>query len=358
VRIEGRAKVNLARGAGFCVAVVALAGTSTATAQDLKIMTGPPQSTQERMAAELAPLVAPFMNATLEVVPTPGPADSLQRLRDAARAGGGTNLAILQADVAYLYLSAASRGSADTARWLAPLRVIAPLNAESLHFLVRSDASYEDVRDIRNARINVGPANGGTALSVAALFRVLFDAPIMPDRLTRLSDQEALTKLLTDHSVDVVAVLADQPAPLLANMKPAAHRFVKLLKFAPEQTVGAEALRIYRAVALRHASYPNLLREDVPGLAVPLYLVAHDERKDGEDPRLAGLARGFCQALPRLKAKGTPQWQEVEAGLPDLAPGWHYAEMAALETISCPGVRVDTIPDVCQPQEKALGLCR
>ena len=43
--------------------------------------------------------------------------------------------------------------------------------------------------------------------------------------------QDALVKLISDESVDVVVVAAGQPAPLIANMRPEAQRFIKFLKF-------------------------------------------------------------------------------------------------------------------------------
>jgi TRAP-type uncharacterized transport system substrate-binding protein len=336
---------------------VAMQVTGIARAEDMKIMTGPLNTTQQRIAGEFASQVAPAANITLEVVPTAGPTDSLQRLRDESKHSADVSLAVLQADVANLYLLAAGRGNADAARWLAPLRVVAPLYSEELHFVVRSDSGFNTVQDIRDARINIGPSNGGTALSVVMLYRLLFEAPIAGDKLSRLSHEEALIKLLTDRSVDVVALLADQPAPLLANMKPEARRFIKLLKFDATQPGSASALDVYHPAALRQTSYPNLLAEDVPTLAVQLYLVAHDVQHDGNGTRMARLANAYCQALPLLKTKGLAKWREVDAGLPNLAPGWHYDKAAAFELILCSGGGKSEIPDVCLPQERALSLC-
>jgi hypothetical protein len=329
---------------------------ANALADDIKLLTGPQHTTQQQIGGELAWYVTPFTDLTLDPIPTAGPTDILQRLRDEDKRGAVVNLALLQADVAQTYLLAAERGNTNAASWLAPLRVVAPLYNEELHFIVRSDSGFETVQDIRDARINVGPLKGGTALSVVTLYRLLFDAMPADQKLSRLSHGEALTKLLTDKTIDVVALLADQPAPLLANMKPEARRFVKLLKFDATRPESAAALRVYRVATLRQASYPNLLGEDIPALAVQLYLVAHS-RQDAADERLRRFANAYCQQLPRLKAEGHPKWRELDAGLPALAPGWHYAKAPALELARCLGIAESEIPDTCQPTERTLGLC-
>lgn len=346
-RLAGRLTVAL---------VVALHGVLAHPAEEARLFTGPRQTTQYQVGGELIWHVAPFTDMPLELVPAAGPADILQQLRDASRKGGGLELALLQADLAQIYLLAAEQGNAGAAAWLAPLRVVAPLYSEELHFVVRSDSPFETVADIRGARIDVGPVNGGTALSVATLYRLLFDAAVPPDQLSRLGPKQALAKLLTDRSIDVVALLADQPAPLLAKMKPEARRFVRLLKF-DRDAASATVQRVYGVSALRATSYPNLLDEDVPALAVRLYLVAHGQRDEEDAERLRRLAGAYCQELPHLKSAGHPKWLELEAGMPALAPGWHYARAAATELARCLGVAETAIPDTCLPQEQALGLC-
>ena len=50
-----------------------------------------------------------------------------------------------------------------------------------------------------------------------------------------LTNEEALVKLTVDKSLDVVVVVAGQPAKLLVDMKPEARQLIKLLKFDPVQ---------------------------------------------------------------------------------------------------------------------------
>ena len=74
----------------------------------------------------------------------------------------------------------------------------------------------------------------GAAFITHTLYRMMFNAPDAGGECELSSrTQEALVKLIADKTVDVVVVAAGQPAPLIANMKPEAQKFIKLLKFDP-----------------------------------------------------------------------------------------------------------------------------
>lgn len=322
-----------------------------------QLLTGPQGSTRNRIGDELARFTSLFTDLPLDVEAVAGPTEVLQRLRDASQQNAPLTLGLLQADVAPLYLLAAEHGNPQAAAWLAPLRVVAPLYREELHFIVRSDSPLRSMRDLRNARIAVGPLAGSTALSVATLYRLLFDATPDPEKLIRLEPEQALAKLLTDHSIDVVALLADQPAPLLTRMKPAARSFVRLLPFDPAGMDDSPVLRTYRTATLSAASYPNLLSEDLPTLSVPIYLVTQNPASGNNDRSLIQFAIAYCSQLPLLKTDGHAKWRDVPAALPALAPGWHYSRPAALELARCFDSDDTAIPDNCPPRERALHLC-
>ncbi|MBI4995642.1 MAG: C4-dicarboxylate ABC transporter substrate-binding protein [Rhodocyclales bacterium] len=330
--------------------------SATAVADEIRLLSGPQQTSQHRVAGELARRITPAAGLPVTVAATAGPGDLLQQLRDDTRPSS-LNLAVVQADIGQLYLNVALGGNREAAAWLAPLRVVAPLYNEELHFIVRSDSAFESLQDIRNARINVGPVAGGTAMSVATLYRLLFDAPPPAENLSRLDHEEALAKMLTDRSIDVVALLADQPAPLLANMKPEARRYVRLLKFDREHAGAAAAAMVYGISALRATSYPRLLDQDVPALAVRLYLVAHGKPEGLQAQRLRRIATALCTEVPRLRTSGHRKWHEVATGLPALAPGWHYSEVSTPDLARCLRLAENEIPDVCLPDERFLGLC-
>jgi len=346
-RLAGRLGVALA---------LALPTAGTMAADALRLLTGPQESTQYRIGSELARRLGMAIGTPIPVVETAGPGALLQRMRDEARPDG-LDLALVQADVGQLYLNVALGGNRDAAAWLAPLRVVAPLYGEELHFIVRSDSPYESLQDMREAYINVGPVAGGTAMSVATLYRLLFGEAPAPEKLTRLGHEEALAKMLTDRSIDVVAVLADQPAPLLANMKPEARRYIRLLKFDREHPGAAAVTRVYGDSALRAASYPRLLDRDLPALAVRLYLVAHGAPEGIPALKLGRIGAALCPEVTRLKTTGHRKWREVAPGLPALAPGWHYSGVSTPELARCLGLAGNEVPDTCLLQEQGFGLC-
>ena len=67
----------------------------------------------------------------------------------------------------------------------------------------------------------------------------MFGAPLPDANASFLSNEEALVKLISDKSVDVVVVVAGQPAKLLVDMKPEARKLIKLLKFDPDNPASA-----------------------------------------------------------------------------------------------------------------------
>lgn len=355
VRADSEADWEMKLGLGIgwrLIAVVSfmLLGSVALAVERMKISTGPEQSAQAQAGRELAKTVARAAGIDLVVVPATGPAESLLRLRDET----GPQMALLSADTAHAYLMAAA-SNPDAQQLLAPVRVIAPLHREVLYFIVRGDASFESIQEIRDARINVGPPRSGSALSISTFYQSLFDAPIRDDKLSFLSHEEALAKLITDHSVDVVALVADQSTRLLFGMKPEARRFIKLLKFEMADPRNAAVFKLYEPATVRAANYPNLLTEDLPAVAVRIYWVGYGYRRTTDDGKMSRMVRAWCQSLPRLKSEGNALWAEVDLGLPELRPGWHWARPAQRELSRCIGAEPPT--DTCTQSERLLGLC-
>jgi TRAP-type uncharacterized transport system substrate-binding protein len=180
-----------------------------------------------------------------------------------------------------------------------------------------------------------------------------------------LSNEEALVKLTGDKSIDVVVVVAGQPAKLLADMAPEARQLIKLLKFDSSKPESQAALKTYFPVTVRASSYPKLLTEDVPGLAVRAYLVTYDYALGATVFQLRKFAHSLCQNFGILQTSGHPKWREVELAQPPLGRGWVYYPPMAREMQRCaanPSVanpRVTAPPaKACNQQERILGLCR
>ena len=208
-----------------------------------KIVTASDRGTYIQIGRDLARFVAPQASVQLEALPSKGSADNVRRLRYDT----DVKLAIVQSDVYQAFLDYAAKGNAEASDLIRPLRVVLPLYDEEIYFIVRSDSPLQFVHEIRNMRINIGPLQSGTAMSASTIYRLMFGDAI-PDRLvSTLTNEEALIKLSTDKSIDVVAIVAGQPAKLLAEMKPEAKALVRLLKADRNNAATKAALQTYVA---------------------------------------------------------------------------------------------------------------
>jgi len=326
-----------------------------ATAQ-FKMVTASTRGTYIQIGRDIAAYVAPQADIDLEVLPSAGSAENVKRLRDEE----GVKFAIVQSDVYQAFLDQAASGNAEASRIIRPLRVVLPLYNEEIYFIVRADSDLQYVHEIRDARINAGELGSGTALTTATLYRLMFGQPLPDATASFLKNEDALVRLITDKTIDVVAVIAGQPAKLIVDMKPEARQLIRLLKFDLNPPTSRAALRTYFAATVRASSYPNLLTEDLPALAVKAYLVTYDFSLKGTKDALARFARSLCQNLPVLQEKGHPKWREVGVSLPDLGRGWFYYQPTTKELRSCIAARDSarlTPARPCTQQERILGLC-
>jgi TRAP transporter TAXI family solute receptor len=341
--------------AALVAAVLALVAMEALAQAKYKIVTASERGTYIQIGRDIAKFVAPAADIDLEVLPSVGSAENVERLRYEP----GVKFAMVQSDVYQAFLDLAAGGNADAGAMITPLRVVMPLYNEEIYFITRSDSPLNFVHEIKDAKINVGPLRSGTAMSATTIFRQMFGAAIPEGNASYLSNEEALVKLTVDKTLDVVVVVAGQPTKLLVDMKPEARQLIKLLKFDAEQASSKAALKTYFAATVRQASYPNLLAQDIPGVAVRAYLVTYDYRLFDTSDHLARFARSLCQNFGQLQTQGHPKWREVELNLPDLGRGWSYYRPTERTLRNCIAkVAKPTPVRVCQQQERILGLCK
>jgi TRAP transporter TAXI family solute receptor len=340
-----------------------LCGTAALGGVPYKIITASERGTYIQIGRDLAKFVAPDAGIDLEVLPSAGSAENVQRLREEP----GVKFAMVQSDVYQAFLDQADRGQREARRMISPLRVVMPLYDEEIYFIARADSKLEYMHEIKDAKINAGALRSGTALTATTLYRQMFGTPLPEANASFLSNEEALAKLVTDKSIDVVVVVAGQPAKLLADMKPEARDLIKLLKFDPNHPSSKAALTSYFPATIRANSYPNLLASDVPGLTVKAFLVTYDYTMGFTINNLSRFAASLCRNFGRLRAEGHPKWQQVQLALPDLGKGWLYYPPTARELRNCvPGNPPIPAPAAapapartgCSQQERILGLCR
>lgn len=341
----------------FTAAALCLHGGAALAAAEYKIVTANEKGTYFAIGVDLAKFVAPEAAIRLEVLPTAGSAANIRHLRY----DPGVKFAIVQADVYQAFLDRAATGNKEASAIIRPLRVILPLYNTEIHYIARADSPLNYIHDIKNAKINGGVLGSGAALITHTLYRMMFNGPIPEANATFLSNEEALVKLIGDKSVDVVVVAAGQPAPLIANMKPEAQKFVKLLKFDPAHPSSKLPLTVYASSTVKASSYPNLLQEDFTTISVGAFLVTYDYNLQGTVDYLTRFARSLCQNFSTLQAQGHPKWREVGLTLPALGPGWTYYPPTTRELRACLGKAKPKAPAKparqCSAEERILGLC-
>ena len=306
------------------------AGAALAQA-DYKVVTANEKGTYFAIGADLSKFVAPDAGFALEVLPTAGSAANIKHLRY----DKGVKLAIVQADVFQAFIDRAAAGDKEAGAIIRPLRVILPLYNTEIHYIVRSDSPMNYIHDIRDAKINGGVLGSGAALITHTLYRMMFRTPVPEANASYLENQDALVKLIGDKTVDVVVVAAGQPAPLIANMKPEAQKYIKLLKFDPDHASSKQALTVYSHSVVNQASYPNILTESFTTISVGAFLVTYDFNTGDTIGYLAKFARSLCQNFPTLQAQGHPKWKEVSLNMPTLGAGWTYYPPTARELRAC-----------------------
>jgi uncharacterized protein len=347
---------SLLRAAAACAGV--LVGAQALAATPYKIVTASERGTYIQIGRDIARFVAPGADIDLEVLPSAGSAENVQRLRDEQ----GVKFALVQSDVYQAFLDQAAGGKRDAGRMIRPLRLVMPLYNEEIYFIARADSSLEYMHDIKDAKINAGALRSGTALTATTLYRQMFGTALPDGNASFLSNEEALAKLVTDKNLDVVVVVAGQPAKLLADMKPEARQLIKLLKFDPKHPSSKAALSTYFPATIRAESYPSLLEADVPGLTVKAFLVTYDYKVASTVDHMTRFARSLCQNFGRLQSEGHPKWREVKLEMPALGKGWSYYGPTARELRTCvsgqPASKPVSPSASCTQQERILGLCR
>jgi TRAP transporter TAXI family solute receptor len=328
-------------------------------AMPYKIVTADPRGTYFAIGNDLAKIVAPAAGIDLEVVATDGSAANMKLLREAP----GVKFAIVQADVYQAFVDGAAAGArAEATRIIRPLRVILPLYNTEIHYIARADSELNYLHDLKDARINGGVVGSGAAFITHTLYRMQFGAPMPEANATFLPNAEALVKLIGDKSIDVAVVAAGQPAPIIANMKPEAQKFIKLLKFDPSHPSSKQALTIYAPATVRASSYPNILKEDFTTVSVGAFLVTYDYNLQTTVEHLVRFARSLCENFSTLQQKGHPKWAEVQLALPALNKGWTYYPPTARELRNCVGGKPRAVTPrtgkACTAEERILGFCR
>ena len=273
-----------------------------------KLVTGPERETDIEIGRDLARFVAPCAGIRIEVLSSKGSTENMHRLH----ADPNVKLAIVNSDVYQSFVGMAAAGNNKAARIVRATRPLMPLYSEEIYFVARSDSALQAIHDIADIRINLGPIGSGSVLSVSALYRRMFSNPIPVANASFLGDEEALIALTFTRTIDVMVVIAGQPAKLFADMKPEARDLIKLLRYEPHASATRALPQPYAPAVIRSTSYPTWLSKDVPTLSVMSMLVASKNKDRKSVDRLNAFTRSLCQNIDILRAHGHSKWREVE----------------------------------------------
>jgi hypothetical protein len=227
-----------------------------------------------------------------------------------------------------------------------PLRVVAPLFSEQIQVIVRTDAPWDYVHQIKSLRLNIGRADGARARTVRALYQDLFGTGLPAWAANDLDESQALQQLMRRGGpIDAVIVVSE--SPLLPQLSPAMRKQLRELSFNPAERHSAGALQGQWTV--RRA--PN----DKPRLAVTNYLVALGPAPNANESTLRALAVALCRAQPALQSRGSPLLRGVATGQQPPV-GWPYVVPRA-EGAGCPADPVldakrEAVPTALGPSER------
>jgi TRAP transporter TAXI family solute receptor len=342
---------------------VLLTGWTSAFAQiDYKIVTASERGTYIQIGRDLAKWVGQPAKINLEALPSNGSAENVQRLRFEP----GVKLALVQSDVYQAFVDQAAAGNATAGKLISPLRVVLPLYDEEIYFVTRADSPLTYIHELKDKKINVGPVGSGTALSATTLYRLMFSTPLPETNASYLSNEEALRKLIDDKTLDVVVIVAGQPAKLFSEMTPEARQYIKLLRRDDTAPETERAETTYFPATIHGKSYPSWMAEDVPTLSVRAFLVTYNYDTQATQNNLKRFAESLCANFDNLQSQGHPKWKEVQLKTPPLGKGWKYYAPVEKTLQSCVTQRdrpaqaavPAPVTKSCSQQEKVLGLCR
>ena len=198
-----------------------------------------------------------------------------------------------------------------------PVVVIAPLYTEDLLAIARADSPMRHLHELRQKRIDVGPADGGRAAAARALYGRMFDAPLPRVGSSALDATESLRRLARGEGLDAVLLVGSQVEAAWARLTPDERRALKPLSLASDDPASVRAARGYLSVK-RRAGPNGMADEPFSSLAALDFLVvtgSAEQLTPTNSPWLAAAAASLCHRLAALQREGDPKWREVTAGL-------------------------------------------
>jgi uncharacterized protein len=366
---------------GCSISLCALLNISGVSAQtNNAIMTGNQSDTYFRIGEDLRQYVLP----ELHNLSSKGAVDNLKALSKTA----GVTFAIVQSDVYQTYVNLEHNDPDPAIReWasdlLKSLRVVAPLYSEEIYFVVRKDSDMQELQDIHDKRLAIGPDGSGSNLTAKNIYFKLFGkAPVIVkpfiergvlgnDDGTKYT-RSALWHLAhpdvgpEERKVDVVVLIGGQPLPLLQRL----GKDYKLLESNIKNDATEALLKDYSIGFADQKNYP-FLPKHMPVMMVQSYLVTAQFRDKQRNDFVKKLASSLCQNFDELQGHGHEKWKSLSWSptnpkLPSLLSGWSYSTVTKPVLESCESkvvgqsrtaaTNVSELP--CSMEDRAIGFCQ
>ena len=267
-----------------------------------------------RIASELARAIGGDPSSTRAVATASG-VDAVESLRTPR------SLAIVQYDA----LRTARRSPSAP-----PLRVLAPMYAEEVVFIVRADSRLKFIHELRGRRINIGSAREGSSQTAREIYRQMFGTAMTEP--SQFDKDKALAELVAFRSIDAMVLIDAQPSAWLASLSPQTARGLRLLRLDRKQPEDRRVLKEFQTSVLRAG--PGIKKgEGIPTLATMSYLVVSG-KDDADSKQLTDMVSALCRELPRLRADGHPKWRELRPSV-NQDTGWPVVASAQSALKNC-----------------------
>jgi len=344
------------------------------------IITGNQSDTYFRIGEDIRQYVLP----SLHNLPSKGAVDNLKALSKTA----GVTFAIVQSDVYQTYVNLENHDPDPAVRaWasdlLKSLRVVAPLYSEEIYFVVRKDSEMQELQDISDKRLAIGPDGSGTNLTAKNIYFKLFGKapvtvkPFIEQGVLGSDDGTKYTRSALwhlahpgagaeDRQVDVVVLIGGQPLPLLQRL----GKDYKLLASNIKNDATESLLKDYSIGFADQKNYP-FLPKHMPVMMVQSYLVTAQFRDKQRNDFVKKLASSLCQNFDELQGHGHEKWKSLtwspqNPKLPSLLSGWSYSTVTKPILESCASnasgqstAGVTNSPALpCSMEDRSIGFCQ
>jgi TRAP transporter TAXI family solute receptor len=273
------------------------ASATTAAATKRVILTGSRSGNYYKAARELNELLGE--SEKLEIKETHGSFDNISRL-----GSGEADFAIAQFDALQVFLKLGDARSKMAQRAL----VVAPLDFEYVHIVVRQKAQIRSIGDLTGKRLGVGPEHSGSWISAWAVMFHINNVNIESAKDVHKLEYQAAIEGLRAGTLDAAFITTAPGMPLLVDLGAEAALDVELLSLGDDFEIPEVVLNTYLVEAIPKKTYP-WQPEAVSTLATPSYLLA---RRELDADTVGGLAKVIYGKSDELKKK-SQLWKHVSS---------------------------------------------